>query len=353
MPLFQKHLYELDTYKPPLEGRSTSEQLLLDFNERTLPVSDHIKAALCEFVNSGPIQKYPEYAEIEAKIADYVGVETRQVMITNGSDQGIDVVARAALNSGDAAIIPAPSFAIYAQTAAVQNARIISPRYTLEQGFPTESVIDSITEATRLIVIPQPNNPCGTTVPIDDIRRISEAAPNAVILVDECYYEYSGLTVVDLVAEYSNLVVARTFSKTWGLPSLRFGFLVSSEDNICQLLKVRGPYDINQLAVVAVDAALAKPEYTKDYVEEVMHQSKPRLEAWLREKSIVFWPSGGNYLWAFPDQPEALASFLREKHIRVRPKKNAEGALGLRITLGTLSQTEQLISQISSFYGNR
>jgi len=156
-----------------------------------------------------------------------------------------------------------------------------------------------------------------------------------------------------LVSQYSNLIVARTFSKTWGLPSLRFGFLISQQDNICQLLKIRGPYDVNQLAVVAIDAALTYPEYTRDYVQEVMTSSKPMLEAWLQENNILFWPSASNYVWAFPDEAEKLASFLREKGILVRPKKNDEGVLGLRMTLGTLAQTKRLVVEISGFYERR
>jgi len=268
----------------------------------------------------------------------------------NGSDQGIDLVARAVLSAGYEAIIPGPSFAMYDQCAQVENATIIAPKYNRETGYPVGEVLEAISTKTKLIVAALPNNPCGTPVSAEDIEIILKAAPRAVVLVDECYFEYSQQTVVGLIVKYSNLVVARTFSKTWGLPSLRFGFLVSQSDNICQLLKIRGPYDINQLAIVAVRAALKQPEYTHDYVTEVMEQSKPMLESWLEERGIIFWQSCANYVWAFFSRPNELAEYLQENGILVRPKKDHQGKMGLRVTLGNLEQTKRLISVLEAFY---
>lgn len=349
MSLFKEHLYQMAAYSPPLEGRSVEKHLLLDFNERTLPVSDFVVQSLCDYIQSGQLQRYPFYGDITEKLAAYTGVEKRQLMITNGSDQGIELVTRSTLTSGDQAIIPGPTFAMYEQCAQVENADIVSPQYDKTRGYPTGEVLAAISSNTRLIVVPLPNNPCGTAVPIKDIKLILKSAPDAVVLVDECYFEYSGETVVGLVNEYPNLVVTRTFSKTWGLPSLRFGFLISQEDNIQQLLKVRGPYDINQLAVVAADAALIQPDYTKDYVGEVMQQSKPLFENWLDSKGIDYWNSSANYVWAFPPEPENMASFLQSQGILVRPRKNQQGELGLRITLGNLEQTRRLIDVLESF----
>lgn len=351
MTLFKEHLYAMAAYTPPLEGRSVEKHLLLDFNERTLPISDSVVNALCDYIQSGQIQRYPAYGDITEKLAVYTDMQSDQLMITNGSDQGIDLVIRSALSAGDQAIIPGPTFAMYEQCARVENAEIFSPFYDRDKGYPTAEVLSAIDAKTRLIVIALPNNPCGTVVSSEDIELILKAAPNAVVLVDECYYEYSGKTVVGLVNDYPNLVVTRTFSKTWGLPSLRFGFLVSQAENIEQLLKVRGPYDINQLAVVAADAALTEPGYTKDYVQEVMNDSKPLFEGWLNEQGIEFWPSSANYVWAFPSRPQQIADFLQSKGILVRPKKNKEGELGLRITLGNLEQTKRLIEQFGSFVG--
>lgn len=350
MPLFKSHLYQMSAYKPPLEGRSVKKHLLLDFNERTLRVDSEVEKALIKHIRSGSLQKYPSYGDIVTRIADYVGVPNKNLMITNGSDQGIDLVIRAVCQSGDEAIIPAPTFAIYRQFAEVENATVVEPLYTQEGGFPTSDVLGLIGKKTRLVVISNPNNPTGTGVSRAEIEQILKAAPNAAVLVDECYFEYFGETVADLCDSYPNLVVSRTFSKTWGLSSLRLGFLVSNADNICQLLKIRGPYDINQLAVVAVQAALENPAYTKDYVAEVMKKSKPALERWCRKRKIDFWPSVANFVWTFPPNASALATYLEQKGILVRPKKDSSGRTGLRINLGTMEQTDVLITALNDFY---
>ena len=150
-------------------------------------------------------------------------------------------------------------------------------------------------------------------------------------------------TVAEHLNDYPNLVITRTFSKTWGLPSVRLGYILSAEDNIRALLNVRGPYDVNQFAVVALAAALDSPEESLAYVNEVMQSSKPLLQEFLDGRGVDYWPSAANYLWVFPEQPQQVLNALEAADIRVRPKADSDGNQGLRITVGTLAQTEALI----------
>lgn len=343
MSIFKSHLYELSAYTPPLEGRDPETHLLLDFNERTLPVSEPIRQALIDYVNSDRIQMYPSYGDIANIIADYAKVKPTQTMITNGSDQGIELIFRASCSPGDEVIIPMPNFAMYQQCAQVERVKIVAPFYSQEHGFPLAEVLAAINEKTRVICISNPNNPSGVGVRPDDIESIAKAAPNSTILVDECYFEFSKLSAVGLLDRHSNIVITRTFSKTWGMPSLRFGYLLASPENIQALLCVRGPYDINQMAIVAARAALENPGYTDAYVDEVMNKSKPLLEKFLTDKGISYWPSCANYLWTFPENIDNLESALTAANILVRPKADASGKMGLRISLGSFAQTKHLI----------
>lgn len=349
MGIFKDHIEAMSAYAPPLEGRNPSDYTLLDFNERTIPISTAIKKALVDYINDDRLQQYPFYGDICGRLASYCDVREEQVMVTNGSDQGIDLIIRAACREGQEVIIPSPSFAMYEQVAKVENLKIKSPSYTIEGGYPVEEVLAQVSAETRLIVISNPNNPCGTLVGNDAIANIAAAAPQAAILIDECYYEYSGATAAGLLEQFDNIVITRTFSKTWGLPSLRFGYVLSGKENIQSLLNVRGPYDINQMAVVAATAALDAPEYTERYVAEVMQESKPRLEQFLDQHNIVYWPSAANYLWLFPTSPVEMAEHLKQAGILVRPKANLAGELGLRITVGTLEQTSTLLSVLAAF----
>lgn len=351
MSIFKSHIVQMGAYKPPLEERDNHQHLLLDFNERTLPVSPAVKQALVNYINDDQLQVYPSYGDITQKIADYCAVKSGQIMITNGSDQGIDLIIRSACREGDEAIIPGPTFAMYHQCANVENLNIIAPSYTRENGFPKQEVLDAISDKTRLIVLANPNNPCGTPVTRETILEIAKAAPKAAILVDECYFEYTRQTVCDVVDEYPNLLVTRTFSKTWGLPSIRLGYVISKEENINALLNVRGPYDVNQLAVVAVDAALSSPEYTQKYVKEIIEESKPMFEAFLDQNTIEYWPSAANYIWIFPKDSEGMLLKLRKNKILVRPKNDSQGRTGLRVTLGNKAQTSVLIQVLEESSG--
>ncbi len=348
MSIFKTHIRQMGAYKPPLEGRNPKQHTLLDFNERTTPVSEPITRALVEYIHSGALQTYPHYGDITERLAEYCDVNLDQVMITNGSDQGIDLVIRASCHGGDEVIIPGPSFAMYSQCARVENLKLIEPQYTLGKGFPVSDVLAAMTDKTSLIVIANPNNPCGTEILRDDILRVATAAPDSTVLVDECYFEYTRSTVSDVLEEYPNIVITRTFSKTWGLPSVRIGYILTAAANIPPLLNIRGPYDVNQFAVVAAKAALDNPDYTRHYVDMVMSQSKPKLEKWLKEKKIAFWPSVANFIWIFPDNPDEMNRALIAENILVRPKVDGEGNKGLRITIGTLEQTERLIDCLNS-----
>ena len=348
MSVIKDHIVALSAYRPPLEGRNPDEFTLLDFNERTIPVSPAITQALHDYIDAGRLQMYPYYGDIVARLAEYSGVAADQLMITNGSDHGIDLVFRSVSAIGAEAIIPGPSFAMYNQCAKVEGMRIVEPQYTREGGYPLDEVLAAVNENTRVIVVSNPNNPCGTVTPLESIQVIAKAAPQAAILVDECYFEYSQHTVVAKLDELPNLFVTRTFSKTWGIPSLRFGYLIASAENILALCNVRGPYDVNQFAIVAVNAALDNPEYTEEYVEEVMSQAKPFVESWLVEQGIEYWASEANYVWCFPESAERVGEYLQKEGFLIRPK--AYGSrLGLRITMGTVKQMQSLVKVWENF----
>jgi histidinol-phosphate aminotransferase len=294
-----------------------------------------------DYIAQDRLQMYPSYGDIVPLLAAYAGVPSAQLMITNGSDQGIDLVFRAVAKSGFDAIIPGPSFAMYSQCAQIENLHIIAPQYSRKSGYPLAEVLASVSSKTAIIVVANPNNPCGTGIDSDTLVQLSKAAPHAALLVDECYFEYSGETLVPQLNALKNVFITRTFSKTWGLPSLRFGYLISSADNICALSNIRGPYDINQLAIVAAKAALANINDNQTYVDEVMKTAKPQLETWLQERGIEYWPSSANFLWVFPDTPEALNDYLASHGILVRPK-HYRGIMGLRITVGTQALVTRL-----------
>ncbi len=365
-------------YKPPLEGRSARDYLLLDFNERTTPPSPKVKEALKKFVDSDRLQVYPEYGDLETRIAQYAGVKIGQVMVTNGGDQGIDIICRAHTDPGDKIIIPFPEFAMHYQSAGIQGAEILEPRYGENGKFPLEEVLDLLDDEPRtraelgagliqnrskssgsgkikLIIFSNPNNPTGISTPIEDVVTILEKVKekDVAVLHDEAYFEFSGITAKDLIERYDNLYIIRTFAKAFGLVASRAGYVISNENNIQELLKIRGPYDVNMFAKISILTAIADIKYMKDYVKEVMEKSKPKLESFLKEKGIFFYPSKANFLLLKIENPEKVIEDLKSKGILVRPKSAPDGQKAMRVSIGTLEDTERFIRAVSAILDNR
>lgn len=352
--MIKERIKKMGHYKPPIEGRSVRNYLLLDFNERTIEPSPKVREALKKFIDSGRLQVYPEYGDLEEKIARYAEVKDGQVMVTNGADQGIDVVLRAHLDPGDKAIIPFPSFAMHYQSAGIQGAEVLEPAYGVEDGvFPLEEVLNLLEDKkVKLIIICNPNNPLGVLTSIEDVEKIFKKAreKDVAVLHDEACFDFSGVTAKNLIDKYDNLFIVRTFAKVFGLPSLRTGYVLSQEENIQELKKIRGPYDVNMFAKAAIISALGDLKYVKDYIKEVMEKSKPKLEQFLREKGIFFYPSAANFLLIIVANPQKLIENLKSQGILVRPKPAPDGKIAIRVSIGTLKDTERFIKALDTFF---
>ncbi len=339
-----QHIQAMQPYSPPLDGRSAFDGLLLDFNERTLQPSETILFALKQFMDNPKLQIYPEYFDLTEKIAAYAGANDDQIMITNGTDQAIDVIFRTFAGINDKAVIPEPSFAMFGQSARVNGHRIVNPLYKKDSlAFPIQDILEAIDDEVKLVVVCNPNSPTGTLVPIGYIERIAKRASNAIVYVDEAYFEFSGVTAIGLIQEYPNIIVSRTFSKAFGLASLRVGYVVARREYIAEMLKVRGPYDVNQVACCAAAAALSDTSAAISYAREVMDKAKPIVEKFFTESKIAFYPSAGNFILFKPDNPGQVAEILRKNGILIRPqnKPNIQGTL--RLTIGTVLQMRTFI----------
>jgi len=351
----KERIKKMSLYKPPLEGRASKGYLLLDFNERTIAPSPKVREALKKFIDSDRLQIYPEYGDLEAKIAKYAGVKPEQVMVTNGGDQGIDIISRAYLDEGDNIIIPFPGFAMHYQSVGIQGAEILEPSYNEKTGiFPLEKVLNLISNngKIKLVILCNPNNPLGVSISIEDVEKILKKAEERGIAVlhDEAYFEFSGITCKDLIDKYDNLYIMRTFSKAFGLVASRVGYLISQEKNLQQLQKIRGPYDVNMFAKTAVLAALENVNYMKEYVKEVMEKSKPTLENFLKEKDVNFFPSQANFLFLKVPRPKEIIEGLKKEGILVRPKKGLGDKDGIRISIGTLEDTEKFMKAFNKVF---
>jgi len=278
-------------------------------------------------------------------------------------DEAIHVLCQAYLDRGDAMLLPVPTYSMYEVYGSAAEARIdVVPAWestsesktdalpaTKGFRFPLDAICAAIHERTRLVAIANPNSPTGATVSRDAIIAVAERAPRAIVLVDEAYYHFFGQTVLDLIGKIPNLVVARTFSKAYGLAGLRLGALIAAEETMQWLRRVISPYSVNQLALLCLPAALADRAYLDWYVTEVK-SARRELAQSLSDLGLEHWPSEANFiLTRIGPQHGAFVNAMRTRGILTRDRSADPGCDGLvRITVGTREQMRQARTAIES-----
>jgi histidinol-phosphate aminotransferase len=215
--------------------------------------------------------------------------------------------------------------------------------------FPLQEVLDAITPETRAVLIANPNNPTGTGIGLLAIERILHRARKAAVLIDEAYYEFSGVTALGEIERVPNLFVCRTFSKVFGMAAMRLGCLFSHAANIEYLHKAQSPYSVNSVAVLAAQAAVEDRAYIENYVAEVL-AAREMLCLGLEKLGITYVPSSANFvLGRFGTRAVAVRDALRGQGILVRDRSyEAPGCV--RITVGTREQTRALLTALEEIW---
>ena len=331
----------LPSYHPPLGGR---DGLRLDFNENTVGCSARVLNCL-RHVGLEQLARYPEREPVEAAVAGFLGITASQLLLTNGVDEAIHLLCQTYLEPGDEALIVVPTYSMYRIYIMAAGAQVIAVPAGEGFRFPTKEVCNRITPRTRLIAIANPNNPTGTAAPQQDLLRLAACAPDSALLVDEAYFEFYGQTLLPKCHEFSNLFVARTFSKAYGLAGLRIGVLIGNTDQIRAVRRVSSPYNVNAVALACLPEALADQTYIQQYVNEI-RESRTRLEQALETNGIHFWPSQANFVLARVGSTE-FVEHMRRRGILVRDRSSDQGCEGcVRITLGPRAHTDRLLAAL-------
>jgi histidinol-phosphate aminotransferase len=331
-------------YHPPLGSR---DALRLDFNENTLACSPKIRETLAH-ISAGDLTRYPERQPVEAIVAKYLGLATEQLSLTNGVDEAIHVLFETFLETGDELLLPVPTYTMYEVYASATDARVVAVQAADDLKFPYERLLAAITSRTKIIAIANPNSPSGSVATRDQLIEIARRAPHAVLLVDEAYYHFHGETMIDLVGTAPNLIVARTFSKAYGLAGLRLGSLAGPVELMRWIRRVLSPYSVNSLALACLPPALEDKTYLDWYVGEVL-QARREFEVVLDAIGIRSWPSRANFILVeIGPQHAEFVRRMRAAGVLVRDRSSDPGCDGLvRITIGTREQMGQAIAALN------
>ena len=331
LPQPRPRVLAMPEYHPPLAGR---DALRLDFNENTLAPSPRVLAKLRELPAEG-LTIYPEREPVERIVAQHLGLESNQLILTNGVDEAIHLVACAFLDEGDEALICTPTFFMYDVSISMMSSRLVRVQSDDSLAFPFERFLAAITPQTKLIIVASPNNPTGAVVSREHLLAIAHAAPHAVVMIDEAYFHFFGDTVLADVASTPNLLVARTFSKAYGLASLRVGMLAGDARLIGFLRKVSSPYNVNGVALAVLPEAVADQDYLDWYTLQV-HEGRERIFEALRELQVRTWPSAANFvLMDIGPRHKQFCDVMRAKGVLLRDRSSDPGCEGfVRITIG-------------------
>jgi len=335
-------------YSPPTGGRQ--DKLRLDFNENTVGASPQVLEFLREHLNEAMLSVYPEYTDAKRELAEFFGVETDDFILANGTDEAIQVLMNTYVDDDDEVIVLKPSYAMYRFYAEVAGAEVKEVPYRAQKlAFPLEELLEAITPKTRAVLIANPNNPTGTGTSRAAIERILERADSAAVLVDEAYYEFSGITVLPLLNDYPNLFVSRTFSKVYGMAAMRIGCLFSQNGNIEFLHKAQSPYSVNAIAALAARAAVRDTLNIEKYVTEVL-AARELLYVGLEHLNIPYYESKANFV-LFQAGPRAIPirDELRRRGVLVRDR-SYEIAGCVRVTVGTRDQIRRFLAELEAIW---
>jgi len=322
-------------YHPPLGCRDT---LRLDFNENTFGCSPKVTEVLGR-VSAGDLTRYPERASVEALVASTLGLQAEQVALTNGVDEAIHVLFETYLEAGDELLLPVPTYTMYEVYVSATDATAVPVLAGDDLAFPYERLLAAITPRTKIIAIANPNSPSGSPATREQLLEIARRAPQAVLLVDEAYFHFHGETLMDLVGKVPNLMVARTFSKAYGLAGLRLGLLAGPVEMMRWIKRVLSPYSVNSLALACLPPALEDTAYMDWYVGEVV-AARADFEVAIDAAGLRRWPSSANFILVdIGPQHKDFTRLMSAAGVLVRDRSNDPGCDGyVRVTIGTREQ---------------
>jgi len=338
----------MEPYHPPTGGRRN--KLRLDFNENTVGASPHVIDFIKRYLTAVDLSIYPEYANAIEDLSHHFDTGQDELTLTNGTDEAIQLLINTYIDDGDEVLILRPSYAMYKFYAQLAGARVEEVDYRPETlAFPLEELLERITPSIRAVLISNPNNPTGTGTAVRGIEQILAKANQAAVLVDEAYYEFSGVTMLPLLSEYPNLFVSRTFSKIYGMAAMRCGCLFSQSANIGYVRKAQSPYSVNAVAAMAARIAVQDQTFVEEYVLEVL-TARELLCVGLEKLKIPYTESQANFvLFQAGDRATEIRDALRERGVLVRDR-SYEIPGRVRVTVGTRDQIQLFLDELEQIW---
>lgn len=324
-------------------------------NENPFDMPEPVKEAVAKVMARKSWSRYPDFVptELAQKLAGFSGWKTNGILVGNGSNELIQAILAVTVQPGTFVVLPQPTFTLYKLLTTIMGGDCREVLLTDDLEFDVDRLLQSSSHAD-LTIICSPNNPTGCLLDHEKLRQILKVTSGLVVL-DEAYHEFSGQTVVPLLAEFENLIVLRTFSKAMAMAGLRVGYLLGVPEIVREIAKAKLPYNLNIFSMAAAQAAIEHFNLLKPQIELIIRE-RERVHAILREMGGVrVYPSQANFLALETDiHPAELFDLLYREGILVRDiSKYPKLSRFLRISIGSPEENDKFLKCLKNILNSR
>lgn len=297
----------------------------LSANENPYGTSPKVRQAVLDYVTTHDANYYPDgYAQsLRTALARKWGFEEEQFIIGVGLDEVISLVSRVFLKDGDSVLVSVPAFSEYALNASIEGANIKRVSCNRETGhFDFDGLLAAVDESVKLVWLCNPNNPTGTYETIEDMREFIMRIPSdCLVIIDEAYIDFvtdvAVPTAMELLKEFPNVAIMRTFSKAYGLANYRVGYMIVAKELANYVQTIRLPYNLNTLSQIAAEAALSDQEFLAETVES-NGQERDIWEIMLTDLGVTFFHSQANFIYMYVENDQTVADLWLSQGFQVR-----------------------------------
>lgn len=331
-------------YVPGEQPRDRS-YVKLNTNENPYPPSPRVLAAICAAVTTD-LRLYPDpvATELRAKAGEVYGFVPESILAGNGSDELLAIILRACAGPGDRVVYPTPTYSLYDTLIGIQGATKLAVPFPRDFRLPVEHLGE---QGQSVTIICNPNAPSGTLAPVLAIEELARSL-RGLVVVDEAYVDFASDTALPLALRYDNVIVLRTFSKSFSLCGMRIGLAFGHPGLIAELGKVRDSYNVSRLGLVAAAAALDDYAYMEANAARV-RSTRAVLADGLRSAGFEVLPSETNFVLARRAGVDLgpVQRMLKERGVLVRYFDTPELRDAIRVTVGTPEEIETLLAAIA------
>ncbi len=346
------HLREISRIRVA-EGRNLEKGLRLDRNERVDAWGKELLKKIFEEKPDYFLSIYPELNTLYEKLAKFHKIDEENILLTSGIDGGIKTIFEILTNPEDKVGVVSPTYAMYNVYSNLFQTNLIEIKYSEDLKFNHDAFDNFLNDNPKVFFLPNPNQPIESCFDLNELKIFAKKTleKNCLFFVDEAYYFFGSESSIDLVKEFPNVVVARTFSKGFGVPSIRLGYLISSKENMEVLSKTRFAHESNALSNSIAEYLIDNFHIVEDYNNKVI-ESREFIKNELSSLKINSYGNNGNYLLIDLKNKTFASEFveiLRDNLVYVKGPWKEPWERYITISIGPKVSMEKFLDQIKIF----